>query len=69
MELHKLSTDEIRGWDSARLKEIVTEVRRALAGIRMDAYTAKSANAGKLRGLRKSLARLMTVTREKGKKS
>ena len=69
MELHKLSTDEIRGWDTARLAETEGEVRRSLAAIRMDIYTAKSANAGKLRGLRKSLARLKTVKNEKGKKS
>jgi ribosomal protein L29 len=69
MELHKLTSDEIRGWDSARLRETLNDVRKSLATIRMDIYTAKSANAAKIKGLRKSLARLMTVKNEKGKKS
>ena len=69
MELHKLSTDEIRGWEKSRISETEGELRKSLAAIRMDIYTAKSASAGKLRGLRKSLARLMTVKNEKGKKS
>jgi ribosomal protein L29 len=65
MERHKLSADEIRGLEPARLKELGDEVRSELCDLRMDIYTAKSQNAGKLRGLRKSLARVLTITCEK----
>lgn len=69
MELHKLTTEEIRGWSSTQLRDTADEVRKSLASLRMDIYTARSANAAKFRGLRKALARLMTVKNEKGRKS
>jgi ribosomal protein L29 len=61
MELHKLKMDEIRGWAPEKVKEAADESRLELAKIRMDIYTSRSANASKIRGLRKSLARLLTV--------
>jgi len=61
MELHKLKTDEIRGWSPEKIREATDESRRELSKIRMDIYTARSANASKIRGLKKSLARLLTV--------
>lgn len=61
MELHQLSSEEIRGFDAARIKEAEGEIRQALVTIRMDIYTAKNQHTAKIRGLRKSLARLLTV--------
>lgn len=69
MDLHKLTVEDVRSWDASRLKEAVSDVKKTLATIKMDVYTAKSANAGKIRGLRKALARIKTVQTERGKKS
>lgn len=62
MELHKLTTDDIRGFDAAKLRETEKDVRREMANLRMDIYTAKSQHTGKIRGLKKALARLLTVS-------
>src|SRR4051794_9683655 len=61
MELHKLTSEEIRGYDAGKLRETETDIRKALVNIRMDIYTAKNQHTSKIRGLRKALARLLTV--------
>lgn len=61
MDLHKLTTEEIRGFDNGKLRETEHEVRRAMVNIRMDIYTSRNTHTAKIRGLRKSLARLLTV--------
>lgn len=67
-ELHKLKTADIRGLEASQLRETEQEIRRELVKIRMDIYTAKSASGSKIRGLKTSLARLLTVATEKGLK-
>jgi ribosomal protein L29 len=67
-ELHQLKAEDIRALDAAALKETEGEIRKALVGIRMDIYTAKSAHAAKIKGLKKSLARLLTVRNAGAKK-
>ena len=64
MELKNLKAAEIRSYEKPRLREIEQEVRRELADIRMDIYTAKSQHTGKIRGLKKTLARLLTVKQQ-----
>ncbi len=64
MELHKLKADEIRTWDKDRFAEAHTEIRKALADLRMDIFSAKSQSAAKVKGLKKSLARVATVQSE-----
>jgi ribosomal protein L29 len=66
-ELHKLSSDEIRGLDAAKIKDTERDIRRELVTIRMDIYKAPNQHTGKVRGLKRSLARLMTVAAEKNK--
>ena len=61
MALHKLKMEEIRGFDQAKARETEAEVRRELVNIRMDIYTAKNSHTSTIRGLRKTLARLMTL--------
>jgi ribosomal protein L29 len=61
MELHKLDMETIKGYDSARLREAEAEVRKEMVNIRMDIYTARNQHTAKIRGLKKSLARLLTV--------
>lgn len=69
MELHQLTAEEIRGFDSAKINETEGDIRRALVTIRMDIYTAKNQHTSKIRGLKKSLARVMTVRTEVLKKA
>lgn len=61
MELHKLKAEEIKGFDAAKLRETEAQIRRELLNVRMDIYTAKAAHGAKIKGLKKSLARLLTV--------
>lgn len=61
MELHQLTSEEIRGFDAAKIKETEGELRQELVKIRMDIYTAKNQHTSKIRGLKKSLARLLTI--------
>ncbi len=67
MELHKLSIDNIKEHDSAKLRETEAEIRKELVNIRMDIYTARNQHTAKIRGLKKSLARLLTVKNQAAK--
>jgi ribosomal protein L29 len=64
MDLHKIPVSEMRSFDKARLSDIRHQIQRELVKIRMDIYTARAQHAGKVRGLKKTLARLLTVTTE-----
>lgn len=66
-EIQKMAMDDIRKLERANLKEVADDVRRELAQIRMDVYTAAATNVGKIRGLKKTLARVMTVASEQNK--
>ncbi len=61
MDLHKLTTEDLRGFDTGKLRETEHDIRKAMVDIRMDIYTARNQHTAKIRGLRKALARLMTV--------
>jgi len=63
MELHKVPVAEMRGFDKGRLKELRHEIQRELVKLRMDVYSARAQHSARVRGLRKTLARLLTVTR------
>ena len=60
MDLHKIPTEELRGYDSNRRREIVGQLRRELHNIRMDIFSARAQHSAKIRGLKKTLARLLT---------
>jgi ribosomal protein L29 len=61
MELHKLDMATIKSYDSARVREAETEIRKEMVNIRLDIYTARNQHTAKIRGLKKSLARLLTA--------
>jgi ribosomal protein L29 len=61
MDLQKLSIDDIKGFDGAKLRETEKAVRKALLDVRMDIYTAENKHTGKIRGLRRTLAQVLTV--------
>ncbi len=64
MELHKLTAEEIRSWDADRFAEASSEIKKSLADVRMDIFSAKSQSAAKVNGLKKSLARMATIQNE-----
>lgn len=59
MDLLKLTTEEIRGLDSAKLKEVEKDIRREQALLRMDVYA--TGTASKKKALKRNLARVLTV--------
>ena len=67
MDYFKLKADELRSKDLGELQVAAHEVRKSLALIRMDIYTAAAVNTGKVKKLKKSLARILTVAQEKAK--
>jgi ribosomal protein L29 len=67
MDYFKLTADELRSKDLGELQTASYEVRKSLAQIRMDIYTAPAVNTGKVKKLKKSLARILTVAQEKAK--
>ena len=69
MDYTKLSTQEIRGYDLARSREVEEAVREELAGIRMDPYANQASSSARVRVLKKSLAKVLTVRNEARKKS
>jgi ribosomal protein L29 len=64
MELQNIKTDEIRSWEPSKLRETENEIRLEMANIRMDIYSAQASSSGKVTGLKKSLARVLTVSNE-----
>ena len=61
MDLQKIHVDELKDLDMTRLNQTAKEIREKIFETRMDVYKPAGTNSGKLRGLRKSLARVLTV--------
>jgi len=64
MDVKNLYGDDLRALDTARRKELAKEMNQEMVSLRMDVYTPVGQVAGKLKKLRKNLARLFTVDRE-----
>ena len=69
MELHNIKTADIKGLEQGRLREIEVEIRREMVTARMDVYAAEGQFSSKKRGMKKSLARLLTVKNEQCRKA
>lgn len=69
MELHKLTSADLKGLDVTKLRETENDLRKQLVDIRMDVYAAKAASAAKVKGLRRSLARLLTFGNDLARKN
>lgn len=61
MDLQKLKSEEIRGFDAKRSAEVEGQVRRALLDARMDIYNPAARGSAKIRGLKRTLARVLTL--------
>jgi ribosomal protein L29 len=69
MDMNKLKTKEIRAMDSKKLQDSAKNIRKELVGLRMDVYNAGPQAKSKARNLRKTLARVLTVSVDKSGKS
>ncbi|MDZ4818666.1 MAG: 50S ribosomal protein L29 [Planctomycetota bacterium] len=67
MDVKQLPIDEIRSFEPSRMKEAEGEIRAELLKIRMDIYQAPALNVGKVRTLKKNLARILTIRSEKAR--
>tara|TARA_B100001540_G_C15168897_1_gene356682 strand:- start:202 stop:411 length:210 start_codon:yes stop_codon:yes gene_type:complete len=65
MEIAKLSVSELRSMEPRRRSEVLKETREEIARLKLDTTLEPSKNLASLRKLKKSIARLLTVTSEK----
>ena len=59
-EVKKLSKEELKALSTQQAREIEQEIRFGLAKLRMDIYADKAKNSGKVKQLKKNLARVLT---------
>lgn len=55
------NAEEVSGFDDRRLKELESETRSKLALMRMELYKGQNSSSADKRGLRKTLARVLTA--------
>jgi len=65
MDLHKLTFEDINAYEAPRLFEVEKEIRQEMAMIGMDVYSAQGQFSAKKVGLKKNLARVLTVRNQK----
>jgi ribosomal protein L29 len=65
MDFNKLSSKDIRSLDKQKVADAATALRKELVTMRMDVYNAGPQAKSKARNMRKTLARLLTVSTEK----
>lgn len=65
MAKYKLSADELRGKDVAELLKLLEEQRAELVALRHRALAGSIDSPAKIREIRKNIARILTVLREK----
>ncbi len=65
MPKHKLRADELRGKDLAELKRLLEEQRAELVTLRQKAAAGALESPARVREVRKNIARILTIMREK----
>jgi large subunit ribosomal protein L29 len=60
-----LTIDEIRAKETGDLRQEVADRKREVFNLRFQKATEKAENPGRIRALRKDIARLLTVLRER----
>ncbi|NLE98248.1 MAG: 50S ribosomal protein L29 [Propionibacterium sp.] len=63
--MSKLSANELRGLPREELNEKVVELKEELFGLRFQAATGQLESNGRLREVRKDIARVYTVLQER----
>ena len=65
MEFEKLKTDELKALNDTQSRETELGIRHELAKLRMDIFSEKGKHTGKVRNLKKNLARILTFRAER----
>ncbi len=68
MEFDKLKKDELKSLTATQAEETELGIRQELAKLRMDIFSEKGKHTGKVRNLKKNLARVLTFKSEKASK-
>lgn len=61
----ELSTDALDGYDNARLREELDKAKAELFNLRFQAATGQIENTGRIKVVKRDIARVMTVLRER----
>jgi len=62
---HKLRADELRGKELAELRKLLEDQRAELVTLRQKAATGALESPARVREVRKNIARILTIMREK----
>ena len=60
MDITKLTTQELKSLTKPKMKEVATDIRKEIVKIKMEGIMSAAPNSGKVRKLRKNLARVLT---------
>lgn len=66
MEIKPVKSEEYRSYDAARIRETEVTLRKALTDLHLDVYSPLK-SGGKMKIIRRNLARLLTVRTEKAR--
>ena len=66
MKANKLKAGELRTKSAAHLQQEMPSLTKAQFGLRMQVATKQMTNTSELRKVRRDIARVKTVTKEKG---
>ena len=61
----ELSTDALDGFDNARLREELDKAKAELFNLRFQGATGQLENSGRIKVVKRDVARIMTVLRER----
>lgn len=61
----ELTTDALDGFDNARLREELDKAKAELFNLRFQAATGQIENTGRIKVVRRDIARILTVLRER----
>ncbi len=61
----ELSTDALDGFDNARLREELEKAKAELFNLRFQGATGQLENSGRIKVVKRDVARIMTVLRER----
>jgi ribosomal protein L29 len=68
MDLNKLTINDVVTLDTSRLYEVEKEIRQEMAMLSMDVYSEQGKFSSKKRGLKRGLAKVLTVRNQKESK-
>ena len=60
MDITKLTAQELKSLTKPKMREVATDIRKEIIKIRLEGIMAAAPNSGKVKKLRKNLARVLT---------